>query len=164
MSGVPSALIVGVTHDKVTLRVGCCSGFDATIVTAVEAVLEPPGPVQVSVKMLFGAVSRPVLALPVVGRTPPHHVPPATQLVAFVEDQVSIELSPNRMLLGLAASVIAGSWPGGAGGGVGGVGTGGCGCGGGGGAGAGGGVVAPPNVTVVDTVVEPPGPEQVSRN
>ena len=117
MSGVPSALIVGVTHDKVTLRVGCCSGFDATIVTAVEAVLEPPGPVQVSVKMLFGAVSRPVLALPVVGRTPPHHVPPATQLVAFVEDQVSIELSPNRMLLGLAASVIAGSWPGGAGGG-----------------------------------------------
>jgi hypothetical protein len=47
------------------------------------------------------------VAVPLVDSLPLHD-PLAVQLVAFVEDQVSIELAPTVMLVGLAVTVTVG--------------------------------------------------------
>lgn len=62
-----------------------------TVIVALRA-MEPPAPVQVSVYVAV-AVCAPVLSLPDVAR-PPDHAPDATQLVAFVVDQVSWATAP----------------------------------------------------------------------
>ena len=63
-------------------------------------------------KLLLLAVSAPVLALPEVGRLP-LQPPLALQLVAFVDDQLSVELLPLSTLLGLAPSETVGAAGGG---------------------------------------------------
>ncbi len=72
----------------------------------------PPGPVQLSAKALLAFVSGPVLALPEVGRLPPQ-APLALQLVALVDDQVSVALLPRSTALGFALSAIVGALGGG---------------------------------------------------
>ena len=62
-------------------------------VTVLERVVEPPGPLQVSVKVLLALVSPPVLAVPEVGRAP-LHAPLAEQEVALLEDQLRLALAP----------------------------------------------------------------------
>jgi hypothetical protein len=52
----------------------------------------PPGPVHAREKVLV-AVSAPVERLPEVALAP-DHAPEAVQLVASVDDQVSVELAP----------------------------------------------------------------------
>jgi hypothetical protein len=53
------------------------------------------------------ALSAPVLALPLVG-SPPDHPPEALQLLAFVEDQLSVEDPPLLTLVGLALRLTVG--------------------------------------------------------
>jgi len=60
--------------------------------TVADAEVFPPGPTQVSVKMLV-RVSAPVDCVPLVALAP-CHAPEAVQLVAPVDDQVSVELAP----------------------------------------------------------------------
>jgi hypothetical protein len=67
----------------------------------------PPGPLQLSVNPVAGAVSAPVLAEPAVGR-PPDHPPLAVHVVASVVDQVSVELPPLATSFGFAVSVTLG--------------------------------------------------------
>jgi hypothetical protein len=55
------------------------------------------------------AVSAPVECDPLMGWAPTQ-APDAEQLVAFVADQVNVELAPLVMLLGLALSVIVGAF------------------------------------------------------
>ncbi len=94
----------------------CTVGLGATAltVTVTAWLAPPPGPVQANVKVLLGLVNAPVLALPEVGRLPPH-APPATQLVALVEDQLSVALLPLSTLVGFAASETVGADGGGGG-------------------------------------------------
>lgn len=66
----------------------------------------PPGPVHVSVKD-WSLVRFPVEAEPLVASAP-LQPPEAVQEVAFVEDQVSVALSPLVTVLGLAESVTVG--------------------------------------------------------
>ena len=73
----------------------------------------PPGPVQASAKLLLAFVSGPVLALPEVGRLPPQ-APLALQLVALVDDQLSVALLPLSTTFGLALRAIVGALGGGA--------------------------------------------------
>ena len=54
------------------------------------------------------ALSAPVLALPLVALLP-DQPPEAVQLVALVEDHVSVELLPVEMLVGLALSETVGT-------------------------------------------------------
>jgi hypothetical protein len=60
----------------------------------------PPEPVQVSVYVVE-VLSAPVLALPLFGSLP-DHPPEAAQLLAFVEDQLSVDARPLLRLVGLA--------------------------------------------------------------
>jgi hypothetical protein len=66
----------------------------------------PPGPLQVSVKVVV-VLSAPVLELPLVGSLP-DQPPEAVQLVAFVEDQLSIADPPLLTVVGLALRVTVG--------------------------------------------------------
>jgi hypothetical protein len=52
-------------------------------------------------------LSAPVLALPLVG-SPPDHPPEAVQLVALVEDQLSVEAEPALTVEGLADTLNVG--------------------------------------------------------
>jgi hypothetical protein len=65
----------------------------------------------------------------------PDHAPPALQAVALVEDQVSVELPPERIVVGLALILTVGAPAG-----------------------------VPVTVTVADSVTEPSEPLQVSPN
>jgi len=82
-----------------SVKVG--AGDVAATVTTAEPLAEPPAPVHISVKVFVDAVSAPVLADPEVARLPVH-APLATQLVAFVEDHVSVALAPLATEVGLA--------------------------------------------------------------
>jgi hypothetical protein len=53
------------------------------------------------------ALSAPVLALPVVGSFP-DHPPEAVQLVAFVEDQASVDADPLLTVPGVAVRLTVG--------------------------------------------------------
>ena len=53
------------------------------------------------------ALSAPVFALPLVGSLP-DHPPEALQLVAFVEDQLSVEAEPLLTVPGLALRLTVG--------------------------------------------------------
>ena len=56
---------------------------------------------------MVAAVSAPVLALPLVGSLP-DHPPEAVQLVAFVEDQLSVAEPPLLTVAGLALRLTVG--------------------------------------------------------
>ena len=75
-------------------------------VTVVDSVSEPPAPLQASVKVLL-TVKAPVDSEPDVAFEP-LQAPLAVQLVALVDDHVSVELPPGATGLGLALIVTVG--------------------------------------------------------
>ena len=77
-------------------------------VTVADCAALPPGPVQVSVK-LVAALTAPVLALPVVGSLP-DQPPGAVQPAAFVEDQARVEADPLTTVLGVAVRLTCGAF------------------------------------------------------
>jgi len=79
-------------------------------VTVAAWIVEPPGPVQVSVNVLVDAVRGALLSEPAVARLPVQP-PEAVQEVAFVEDQVSVEGTPLATDAGSAASDTVGFGP-----------------------------------------------------
>jgi len=66
----------------------------------------PPGPVQVSVKLVV-ADKAPIVSEPLVARVP-LQPPLAVHAVALVDDQVRVEVAPAPMLVGVAESEAAG--------------------------------------------------------
>src|SRR5262245_33023456 len=74
-------------------------GCTVTVVLCVAGVV-PPAPLQVRVNVVV-VLSGPVLALPLVGSLP-DQPPEAVQLLAFVEDQLSVEDPPPLTLPGFA--------------------------------------------------------------
>jgi len=95
----PPATAVGLALSK-TLGAG------ADTVTVADCDAEPPAPLQVSVKFVV-VVRLEVLVEPLVGSVPAQP-PEAVQDVAFVEDQLSVEVAPFLTVLGLAVKVTAG--------------------------------------------------------
>jgi hypothetical protein len=81
-------------------------GGVADTVTVADWLALPPVPVQVSVYFVV-AVRAEVAADPLTGSAP-LHPPDAVQDVALVEDQVSVDLAPLAIVLGLAERVTAG--------------------------------------------------------
>jgi hypothetical protein len=100
-------------------------------VTVADALALPPAPVQVRVKLPL-AVSAPVDWLPGVAFVPDQS-PEAVQLVALVEDQISVEAAPLVTDVGFAVSDTVGTCD------------------------------APVTVTVADTLALPPAPVQVRK-
>jgi hypothetical protein len=96
----PLAMLVGLAL-KLTLGVGA----DTETVTDCAAV--PPAPVQVNVK-LVAAVRSAVAWEPLVAMLP-LQPPEATQEVALLEDQVSVEALPLLTVVGLALRVTEGA-------------------------------------------------------
>ena len=89
------------------LAVRVTVGTGALAVTVVDCAAVPPVPVQVSV-YLVDAVSAPVLCEPLVASLPLHPFE-AMHEVAFVADQVKVELPPLVTVLGFAVSTTAGA-------------------------------------------------------
>jgi hypothetical protein len=75
--------------------------------TVVEPLVDPPLPVHVSENVLV-AVSAAVTSLPLVALAPLHE-PPAEQLVAPVDDQLSVAVPPLTTLEGLADKLTTGA-------------------------------------------------------
>jgi hypothetical protein len=80
---------------------------NGSTVTVVDCAAVPPAPVQLSVNVL-SVVSELLGAVPDVALLP-LHAPLAVQLVAFVDDHVSVLSLPLTKLLGLALSVTVGN-------------------------------------------------------
>ena len=81
-------------------------GAAADTVTVTDCEAEPPAPVHDNTYFAF-ALSAPVDREPLVA-TGPFQAPEAVQVVAFVEDQVRVALSPLSTVLGLAVRVTVG--------------------------------------------------------
>ena len=81
----------------------------AETLTVTDWLALPPGPLQASVKVVV-ALSAPVPALPLVGSLP-DQPPEAVQLLAFVDDQLSIADPPLLTVVGLALRLTVG-WTG----------------------------------------------------
>lgn len=83
-------------------------GGEGTVetVTVTDCAALPPGPVQVSVKFVV-AVSAVRTSLPPVALVP-LHPPLAVQLVALVDDQLSVDDPPLTTVVGFAVSVTEG--------------------------------------------------------
>jgi hypothetical protein len=96
----PLLMVVGLT-----LRLTAGAGVETLTVTDWLAL--PPGPLQVSMKVVV-TLSGPVPALPLVG-SPPDQPPEAVQLVAFVEDQLSIADPPPLTLVVFALRLTVGA-------------------------------------------------------
>jgi len=111
VAAAPLSITPGVA-DRFT--VGAAAGGDAAALTMTLALwlAAPPAPVQVSVNVLFAAVRPPVPALPEVGRLP-LQAPLARQLLALLDDHVSVAPEPLATVAGLAVSVTAGAGAGG---------------------------------------------------
>ncbi len=82
-------------------------GGVAETVTVADWDAEPPAPLHVSVNVVV-VVRAEVVRVPLVGSLPVQP-PEALQEVAFVEDQVRVEVAPNATVLGLAEIVTAGA-------------------------------------------------------
>lgn len=82
-------------------------GAAVTVTTTVLRLDVPPAPSHASVKVAV-AVNAPVLSLPDVAFVPAQ-LPPAVQLVASVDDQVSVDDAPDATEVGLAENVLVGS-------------------------------------------------------
>ena len=78
----------------------------AETLTVTDWLALPPGPLQASVKVVV-ALNAPVLALPLVGSLP-DQPPEAVQLLALVEDQLSIADPPLLIVVGLALRLTVG--------------------------------------------------------
>jgi hypothetical protein len=78
----------------------------AETLTVTDRLAVPPAPLQVSVKPVV-ALNAPVLALPLAGSLP-DQPPLAVQLLALVEDQLSIADPPLLTLVGLALKLTVG--------------------------------------------------------
>jgi hypothetical protein len=82
-------------------------GFTGAVtLTVTDRLALPPAPLQVSVKAVV-ALSAPVLALPLVCSLP-DQPPEAVQLVALVEDQLSVADPPLPTVVGLALRFTVG--------------------------------------------------------
>lgn len=99
LTSEPSSFVVGGTQVRSALPVTFCT------VTVTGRIVLPPGPVQVSVKVLSLSIG-PTLWLPDVGllpdQEPPAEAPPAVHEVALVEDQVRVLEPPAFTVDGLA--------------------------------------------------------------
>jgi hypothetical protein len=126
LTGVPSSFVAGGVQDKLAVPLG------ASTMTVTDRLVLPPSPVQVKVNVLV-VVSPVRVSLPKVLRVP-NQASKASQLVAFVDDQLSRVEPPLAIEVGLAVSETVGT--------------------GGGGAAS--------TVTTTDSLAEPPAPEQVS--
>ena len=84
------------------------AGADAVTVTVTLLFADPLAPVQANVNELLAAVSGPVLSVPVVAFEPVQS-PDAVQLVALLDDQVSVELAPLVTFTGSAVNVTVGA-------------------------------------------------------
>ncbi len=82
-------------------------GGAAETVTVADWDAEPPAPLQVSVNVVV-VVSAAVVKVPLLGSLPVQP-PEALHEVAFVEDQVRVEVAPFATVLGLAEIVTAGA-------------------------------------------------------
>ena len=100
----PLATEVGLAVSD-TVGAGGGGGMPDTM-TVTEALVLPPGPVQVREKLLL-ALSAPVDWLPEVVLLP-DHAPEAVQEVALVDDQVSVEDAPLATEVGFAVSDTVG--------------------------------------------------------
>ena len=89
--------------------VGCGAGFTWT---NTEPLMDPPSPVQVSVKVVF-AVSVPVVSLPETDRAP-DQPSLAWQPVTFVDDQFNVVESPESIIESAALTLTVGAGGGGA--------------------------------------------------
>ena len=98
----PASILVGFAESEIVGEGG--GGTVTAIVTALTAV--PPGPEHVSEKLVV-ATRDAVDSEPLIGRAP-LQPPLAMHAVALVDDQVSVELAPARMLAGLADSTTVG--------------------------------------------------------
>ena len=78
----------------------------AVTLTVTDWLALPPGPLQASVKVVV-VLSAPVLTVPLVGSLP-DQPPEAVQLVALVEDQLSIADPPLLTVVGLALTLTVG--------------------------------------------------------
>ena len=96
----PWATVVGLALKDTT-------GGAAETVTVTDCAAEPPAPVQVSVNFVV-AVSVGVACVPLADSVPLQPFE-AMQEVAFVDDQVSIEVAPLVTVVGLAVKVTAGA-------------------------------------------------------
>jgi len=85
--------------NQVPLKLAPPAVLTATVVLWLAGVV-PLAPLQVRVNVVV-ALSAPVLALPLVGSLP-DHPPEAVQLVAFVENQLSVAEPPLVTVAGLA--------------------------------------------------------------
>jgi hypothetical protein len=104
VTGVPSVLVVGSTQVSVAVPL---AGGGAETVTVADCAAEPPAPLQVKVNFVV-AVSAGVACEPLVDSVPLQPFE-AVQDVAFVVDQVSIEVAPLATVVGLALKVTAGA-------------------------------------------------------
>jgi hypothetical protein len=96
----PLAMVLGLAL-KLTVGAG------EVTVTLADCAALPPAPVQVRVYVVF-ALSAPVECEPLVGWLP-DQPPDAVQEVAFVVDQLKVELLPLTTELGLAARLTLGA-------------------------------------------------------
>ena len=90
----------------VSVAVGTELAVIATV--AVAAVLVPPAPVHVR-EYVVSAVNAPVLWLPLVAFAPANVPPEAVHEVALVELQVSVDVPPLAIVVGLADSDAVGA-------------------------------------------------------
>ena len=100
IADVPLLTVVGLAL-RLTVGLG-----GAETLTVTDRLALPPGPLQASVKVVV-ALSAPVLALPLVGSFPDHPAD-AVQLLALLDDQLSIADPPLLTVLELALSPTVG--------------------------------------------------------
>ena len=92
--------------NQVPLKLAPLVALTATVVLWLAGVV-PLAPLQVRVNVVV-ALSAPVLAVPVVGSLP-DQPPEAVQLLALVEDQLSIDDPPLLTVVGLALRLTVGA-------------------------------------------------------
>jgi hypothetical protein len=103
--GLPVTTVAGFA-ERLTLG-GTLGAPAALTVTITDCMAVPPGPLQLSVYVLF-AVSVPVDAEPEVGCAP-LHAPLAVQAVALVEDHARLLALPAVIVVGLALMLTVGA-------------------------------------------------------
>ena len=102
MELAPLATLRGdAAKDSVGAAAGCRT------MTVVVAELDPPAPVHARAKLEF-ALSGPTVCVPRVAFAP-DHAPDATHELALVADQVSVDVPPAAMDVGLAVSEVTGA-------------------------------------------------------
>lgn len=96
-----------VTAEGVAVRFSVGSGVGAVTVTVTSLEADPPAPLQVNVNVVVW-LSAAVICDPLIAFAPVHP-PLAEQLVALVEDQVSVDVPPCAICTGFADSETVGA-------------------------------------------------------